>query len=82
MPKLRRLGGSDIVRILQKLGFEIIRVRGSHHILRRTISGEIQTVNVPVHGNKPLPIGTLKRLYRDLLRYLPQDELDSHFIAV
>jgi len=80
MPKLRRLNGLDIVRILERFGFIVIRIRGSHHIMRRTIStGEVQTINVPVHGSQPLAIGMLKRLYRDVSRYIPEDELKSHF---
>lgn len=30
MPKLRRLSGKEVLIILQSLGFEIVRVRGSH----------------------------------------------------
>ena len=84
MPKLRRLSGSDIVRILeQNFGFTVIRIRGSHHILRRTVivqrREEIQTVNVPVHGSKPLAPGMLKRLYREMLRYFTEEELRKYF---
>lgn len=85
MPKLRRLSGQDVIRILQQFGFEIIRIRGSHHILRRTVDidgkTEVQTVNVPVHGGKPIATGMLKRLYRDLLRYIPDEELNRHFYS-
>ena len=31
MPKLRRLSGKDIVKILESLGFSVVRIRGSHH---------------------------------------------------
>ena len=79
MPKLRRLSGKDIVKILESLGFSVVRIRGSHYIMRRVIDGQTQTVNVPVHGNKELATGMLKRLYRDLLRYIHEDDLKSHF---
>ncbi len=83
MPKLRKLSGQDVVRILQGYGFSIVRVRGSHHILRRVvIIGGIevtQTVNIPVHGSTELAPGMLKRLYRDLQRYLSEDELRDDF---
>jgi predicted RNA binding protein YcfA (HicA-like mRNA interferase family) len=79
MPRLRRLSGRDVVRILEGLGFLVIRIRGSHHIMQRVVDGHTQVVNVPVHGNKPLAPGMLKRLYRDLQRYIPEDELQSHF---
>ena len=35
MPKLPRISGSEIVRALQRLGFEVARQRGSHIIMRR-----------------------------------------------
>lgn len=90
MPKLRRLNGREIIRILQQFGFEIVRIRGSHHILRRTVEfadadgqmkSEVQTVNVPVHGSQPLATGTLRQLYRDLLRYLSEEELEAEFFT-
>ena len=83
MPKLRRLNGQDVLRVLHSYGFEIVRVRGSHHILRRTVihagKEETQTVNVPVHGSQPLAPGMLKRLYRDLQRYLSEADLHDSF---
>ncbi|TVR20065.1 MAG: addiction module toxin, HicA family [Anaerolineaceae bacterium] len=79
MPKLRRLSGKDIVKILEGLGFSVVRIRGSHHIMKRVVDGHTQTVNVPVHGNKDLGTGMLKRLYRDLQRYISEDGLKSHF---
>jgi predicted RNA binding protein YcfA (HicA-like mRNA interferase family) len=79
MPKLPRLSGKDVVKILEALGFAVVRIRGSHPIMRRTVSGHTQTVNVPVHGKKPLATGMTKRLYRDLQRYISEDELKEHF---
>lgn len=85
MPKLRRLSGQEILRILAQFGFEVVRVKGSHHILRRVLmvggKEETQTVNVPVHGSQPLATGMLKRLYRDLQRYIPEAELHNSFYA-
>ncbi len=39
MPKFPGLSGQDIVRALERLGFELIRQSGSHIIMRRGISG-------------------------------------------
>jgi predicted RNA binding protein YcfA (HicA-like mRNA interferase family) len=80
------------VRILEQFGFVVIRVRGSHHILRRVIPildeqgnetgrQETQTINVPVHGSKPLATGMLKRLFNDTCRYIPEELLRSRFYA-
>lgn len=79
MPRLCRLAGRDIVKILEDLGFRVIRIRGSHHVLRRVKDSETQTVVVPVHGKDVLGPGMIKRLYRDLLQYVSAEELESHF---
>jgi predicted RNA binding protein YcfA (HicA-like mRNA interferase family) len=51
-----------MVQFLQREGFQLLRVRGSHHFLAK---GELRT-SVPVHGNSPLKIGTLRSILRDI----------------
>ena len=58
MPKLPRISGSEIVRALQRLGFEVARQRGSHVILRRGASGCV----VPNH--REVKVGTLAGVLR------------------
>jgi predicted RNA binding protein YcfA (HicA-like mRNA interferase family) len=53
MPKLPRISGSDAMRALQRLGFQIARQKGSHIVLRRGSSGCV----VPNH--RELKVGTL-----------------------
>ncbi|MEX0612773.1 MAG: type II toxin-antitoxin system HicA family toxin [Pirellulales bacterium] len=62
MAKLPRVTGPEMVQFLQKEGFQLLRMRGSHHFLAR---GELRT-SVPVHGNRPLKIGTLRSILRDI----------------
>lgn len=59
MPKLRKVSGNKVVRILcNKLGFEISGRSGSHVRLSKTTpKGKVGTV-IPMH--KELKIGTLK----------------------
>jgi len=59
VPKLRKVSGDKVVRILcNKLGFEISGRSGSHVRLSKTTpKGKVGTV-VPMH--KELKIGTLK----------------------
>ena len=52
-PSLPHVSGADAVRALQKLGFVVVRQKGSHVILRRDTSGCV----VPQH--RELKIGTL-----------------------
>jgi len=57
-----RPSGKDMVRFLEKQGFTVIRVRGSHHVMERGS----QHTSVPVHGNETLKIGTLRGILRDI----------------
>lgn len=79
MPKLRRLSGKEIVKILEGLGFKLVRVRGSHHQMQRIVGDKTQTLIVPVHGSKSLATGTLKALYRQASEYIEEAELRLQF---
>jgi predicted RNA binding protein YcfA (HicA-like mRNA interferase family) len=57
MPRAPRLTGSDLVRALRRLGFEVASQRGSHVRLRRP--GSRQSVVVPVHAGKIIGPGLL-----------------------
>ncbi len=62
MPKLRRVSGKAAIKALEKLGFEQVRQRGSHVVLKKqTTTGEIGCV-VPLH--KQVAIGTLRGILR------------------
>ncbi|HUY92244.1 MAG TPA: type II toxin-antitoxin system HicA family toxin [Pirellulales bacterium] len=51
-----------MVRFLAGRGLSIIRIRGSHHFME----GAGMRTTVPVHGNRPLKIGTLRSILRDI----------------
>jgi len=55
--KLRNIKSREVVKILQRGGFEIRRQTGTHVILRKGT----KTVAVPVH-KETMPIGTLKNI--------------------
>jgi predicted RNA binding protein YcfA (HicA-like mRNA interferase family) len=55
--KLRNIKSKEVVKILQKNGFEIKRQSGTHVIMRN--NGKI--VVVPIH-KETMPIGTLKSI--------------------
>jgi predicted RNA binding protein YcfA (HicA-like mRNA interferase family) len=82
MPRLRRLDGYEVIRILETFGFVVIRIRGSHHILRRTVRDETQTLNIPVHGHDPLKTGMLHATFRDACRYIAEEDLKPHFFTI
>lgn len=77
-PKLRALSGPEVVAILSGFGFAQHSQRGSHVKLRRTgPGGERQTMTIPLHGE--LDKGTLHAIIRQVSRYIPEDQLRSHF---
>ena len=62
MPELRKVSGEETIRVLTKLGFERIRQRGSHVVLKKqTFEGEVGCV-VPLH--RELKIGTLRGILK------------------
>ncbi len=46
--------GKEMVRVLQRNGWKLDRVNGSHHIM---VKDGKRAVPVPVHGKKELPKG-------------------------
>ena len=78
MPKLRRLSGADVVRILKGFGFSVHAQAGSHLKLRRIGPfGQKETLTIPNH--KELDTGTLGAIFRQVSRYIPSAELRIHF---
>ena len=54
--------GKDLVAALKRGGWQVVRVQGSHHHLRRVIGGPL--VTGPVHAGKILPPGTLGNILK------------------
>lgn len=54
--KLPSIGGKEFIKVLERLGFAIVRINGSHHRMKH-LDGRVTTV--PVHKNDPLPKGCL-----------------------
>ena len=55
---MKQISGKEFVRLVQKRGWMLKRITGSHHIL--TKQGHQERLVIPVHGNQPLKIGLLK----------------------
>ena len=58
MPKLPRVSGQDAVRAFERLGFAVVRQRGSHIVMRRGESG----CSIPNH--REIKTGTLAGILR------------------
>ena len=62
MPKLPRLSGAEAVRILERLGFAVVRQRGSHVVMQKRTTNS--TITVPVPDHRELRIGTLQSIVK------------------
>lgn len=72
MPQLPRITAKEIISVLEKLGFSLVRQSGSHMIYKNS-SG--RRVTVPFHGNKILHPKMLKSIMRDV--NISIDQLDN-----
>ena len=80
MPKLIKLSGQDVVKIFSGFGFLMASQKGSHIKLKRVLPNDMkQILTVPNH--KDLDIGTVRAIYRQALRYIPESELYPHFYS-
>ena len=60
--KLPVISGKELVVLLEKHGFVITRIKGSHHRMRHP-NGRVTTV--PVHKNEDLSKGLLRKIIRE-----------------
>ena len=59
---MKSVSGKELARLLERHGWTLLRIHGSHHIYGK--SGSIVRLSVPMHGRKPLKIGLLKHLLK------------------
>ncbi len=60
---MKSIAGKQLCKIVEAHGWQLKRIRGSHHIYTKEDVEAI--VVIPVHGNRDLPIGTLKSILKD-----------------
>ena len=68
--KLPVLSGKELIRLLEKLGFAVIRINGSHHRMKHP-DGRVTTI--PVHKNDPIPKGLLRKILREDIEMQVED---------
>ena len=62
MTKLPRPTGRNLLAALRKLGFEIIRTKGSHHYVRHE---DGRSTVVSVHAGETIGPGLMAKILRD-----------------
>jgi predicted RNA binding protein YcfA (HicA-like mRNA interferase family) len=65
MAGLPVISGKELVKVLEKQGFDVIRINGSHHRMKH-LDGRVTTV--PVHKKEDLPRGLLRKIIREDLK--------------
>ena len=74
MSRFPAIPGAQIIRVLTALGFEVIRIKGSHHFLRHP--GDQRCTVVPVHRGETIGRGLFAQILRDC--EITLDELKKH----
>ena len=68
---MKSISGKQLARLLDKKGWELARIKGSHHVYIK--KGHIERISIPIHGNKTLKIGLLRHVMK--LAGIGEDEL-------
>lgn len=59
---MKSVSGKEFAKVLERHGWLLLRIQGSHHIYGK--SGSDVRLSVPMHGNRALKIGLLRHLMR------------------
>ena len=62
MTSLPSLTGKYLLSVLKKAGFEVLRIKGSHHFLQHR---DGRSTVVPVHAGETIGPGLLAKILRD-----------------
>ena len=59
---MRQITGKELAKAIQRRGWQLARVKGSHHIFLK--DGRRERIVIPIHGSQPLKIGLLHALMK------------------
>ena len=62
MSNVPSLDGRKMLKMLAKFGFEVIRIKGSHHFVRHP---DGRSAVVPVHGKESIGVGLFHKILKD-----------------
>lgn len=69
---MKAVSGKELARILERHGWTLMRIQGSHHIYGK--AGSMARLSVPIHGKRSLKIGLLRHLLK--IAGLSEGEID------
>ena len=56
------LSGKELAKAVERQGWELLRVHGSHHVYGKP--GSIVRLSIPIHGNRPLKVGLFRHVMK------------------
>jgi predicted RNA binding protein YcfA (HicA-like mRNA interferase family) len=59
---MKQINGRQFASILERHGWRLLRINGSHHIYGK--AGNVARISVPIHGARPLKMGLLRSLMK------------------
>jgi len=59
---MKQVSGKEFCKALEKQGWQLLRIKGSHHVFGKTSRDE--RISVPIHKNMPLKIGLLRHFMK------------------
>lgn len=62
MSSLPSIDGRKFIKALRKAGFEVVRIKGSHHFLRHS---DRRATVIPVHAKENIGIGLFHKILKD-----------------
>lgn len=62
MPKLSPISAKELIKILEKQGFEVVHQKGSHVRLKHQ---DGRRTTVPTHSGENVGVGLLRKILRD-----------------
>jgi predicted RNA binding protein YcfA (HicA-like mRNA interferase family) len=77
----RDVSADQLTKVLQKLGYQITRQKGSHIRLTALINSEEHHITIPNHS--PVKIGTLNNIINDIASHnnLSKEELIKKILS-
>jgi predicted RNA binding protein YcfA (HicA-like mRNA interferase family) len=68
---MKSISGKKLCKIVEKKGWILKKITGSHHIYEKPNENKI--ISIPVHRNQDLKLGTLKSIMK--IAQLSEDDL-------
>ena len=59
---MKAIPGKELALLLERHGWKLLRINGSHHIYGKP--GSVVRLSVPIHGNQTLKLGLQRHLLK------------------